>query len=504
MRLNVADRAWWALPLILMLAGCAGDARFGHYRNKMPGYESHFRQGLAAMGAGDVETARRRLAQAARGGHPRAELAYAKSLLREPGRNLKQAQELLESASRKSSDAQALAQFELGRLLVVEDGQGPAMARARELLERALASGVTQARLPLAQILAREPVPDHARIEELLAEAARDGDETALLRLVAARLERGAEAGEIAGIGRRALAILEHRATRGDLGAMRQLARIQASGSMGSADQAQAKAWRGRLVEHGDAEAALELARQAGSRGERGLQAQWLAKAAETGGAETSARIARLYLRGNGVEPDGALGRGYAEAAIKGGSTTGMVVLADALLRGDVLVRDVAAAVELLEEAARRGDQAALTTLGRLHLDGGLVARDPERALSYLRQAAEAGGIQAMGILGVTLLTARARAEDRIAGIRWLEQAAAAGHQPSLTELGRRKLTGRGVPIDPAAGLALLERAASLGHRGAIKLLADAYAGSGAVPADPERAMYWHRRLNEAERESDV
>jgi TPR repeat protein len=376
-----------ALVLALALTGCFE----AHYRSRLPGgYQSQFTAGRAALKEGDLERGAELLAAAARSEHPHAEIEYARVLASGQGveEDRAEAIRLLESAYAKSSPRKAIAAFYLGRLLMEDQS-----ARALELLLYARANGRRDAAYEIGTLLAERG--DMAEAETYWREAAAAGRVQGQEKLAELYHDRGQRA-EAQRYGAQALAQYRARADRGDVRAMRWLARAYDEGILTDADPE--AHW------------------------------QWLERAADAGDSVSQGVLARAYLEGRDRPVDGPRGKRWAERAIAQGYAPAKTYLGRALLRGEALPTDLARAETLLKEAAEAGHSAAQTELGQAYLTGSPLPRDPEAGLRWLEAAVTQGDRSAMTKLGSAYWSGDGVPQDRAKAKELLGRAADLGH----------------------------------------------------------------------------
>lgn len=161
---------------------------------------------------------------------------------------------------------------------------------------------------------------------------------------------------------------------------------------------------------------------------------EWFRKAAEAGAADAMAYLGFMAEAGEGrVENDPEAARGYFERAAEAGSAVAQAKMAHIYLTGDGVEADPHRALELFRQAADQGHPSAFMGLAYLYDSGTGVEPDPDQARTWYERAAEAGMVEAqlrMAYLGLTRgdLAGHQQAE------RWLARAAARNSVQALND----------------------------------------------------------------------
>lgn len=423
-----------SIGMALSVAACS----VGTYSNKIPGsYGSAFKRGAEATKSEDYATAAEHYAFAAKSGHPRALVAYGQAYANGRGveRDPVHAVSLLEEAHGKNSSVKSRAALALGRLLLAGGG-GPSgtltadPVRARGLLIEALDGGEIRAAGFLGRVYDQGiGVPPNAGEAIRYYRQAADRNTTAANRLAHLLAENGAPDEQVALAAQQAVAQLEAEAKGGKRKAWVKLADIFTRGQIIDADPKRAIGYLENVADDGDSAIYIRLARLYNDVGQKREHRDMLRRAADAGDAKAQASLAKLFLKADTADTNGAVGRYYAERAIGQGSNAAMVYLGRALLRGDVLAPEPQTGERLLRRASDSGDLRATAALGSSILKGEIAARYPDEGLALLTKTAAEGSSAAMSALGFAYHLGRGVQRDDVLARQWLQKAADAGHE---------------------------------------------------------------------------
>ncbi len=435
-----------SVALLMGLTACSGT-----YRNQIQGsYGSYYSKGTEALRAKDYERAADHYAFAAKSGHPRALISYARLFARGNGVDLDPARavELLSDAHSKTSPFKAKAAFELGQIYL-KGGDGPSGAvakdevRARELFLEALGGGEVRAASSLGKIYDRGlgVIPDPAEAIGFYRQASAD-DANSARRLATLLARADGSTDEIAEAAGRAVRVLEARGEGGDGRALMQLADIFSKGQIVEADQVRAAGYLERLPEDNDPAMHMRLARLYGQVGDKGEQRRRLRLAADAGEVKAQTTLAKLFLTPGTADTNGAVGRYYAERAIGKKSEAAMFYLGLALMRGQVLEQDPLTGETLLRRASQGGHVGATAALGASILNGDVRSREEDEGRKLLEEAAGKGAVSAMSALGFAYHQGRGVPADEALALEWLQKAADGGSRKAEAFLERRQEQG--------------------------------------------------------------
>ena len=189
-----------------------------------------------------------------------------------------------------------------------------------------------------------------------------------------------------------------------------------------------ARRWFKKSAAQGNENARYQLAKlilgSAVSSPEELFQAvDWLTKLAEAGSAYAQYALGKLYRDGGAVERDGVQAAIWFSEAAEQGHEYAMYALG----KLDLEAGNASAACRWFEKAAKLGNPFAQYQLGKLLLTG--EAKDMERALRWLTASAEQGNQFAQYALGKLHLLGRDIPQDKDAAVRWFTQAAEQGNK---------------------------------------------------------------------------
>ncbi len=162
----------------------------------------------------------------------------------------------------------------------------------------------------------------------------------------------------------------------------------------------------------------------------------WYKRAADAGNPYAQFELAKLYIRGDGVERNPAEAARWLTAAAQTGE------LADAQYalgvmydRGIGVKKSLVEATLLYQRAADQGYVLALTQVGIAHLEGRGVKKDYARARTYLERAAELGEMNAQYTLGQIYDKGLGVKKDKVQALKWFILAAQRGHKLAAERL---------------------------------------------------------------------
>lgn len=162
----------------------------------------------------------------------------------------------------------------------------------------------------------------------------------------------------------------------------------------------------------------------------------WYKRASDAGNHHAQFELAKLYIRGAGVErnPEEAA-RLLAIAARKGDLADAQYALGVMYERGIGVKESIVEATLLYQRAADQGYVLALTQVGIAHLEGRGVKKDLARAKIYLERAAESGEMNAQYTLGQIYEQGLGVTKDRVHALKWFILAAQRGHKLAAERL---------------------------------------------------------------------
>lgn len=366
----------------------------------------------------------------------------------------------------------------------------PVLARAA--FEKAVAGGVTPARIRLAEVLIRGTggPRDIRRGVDMAVASAEDADPWLLFELSRLLIDRPEAVRE----GPHIVALLRSAADRGNGWAAFQLGLILDEG---------------KLVEP-DPVAAVAAFRHASARG-IGI---------------AGFRLGEAYILGRGTPQDKAIGIRLALVNMAEADSWDVLRIGSNLAQRPESQVETKAALTLLESAAGRGNGWAAMALADIHLTGKIVAQDRALGVSYLIKADRAGIREATFRLGEALLGGDGIAQDidgglekvvanvdaagswdllrvadlleRLPGKRVLpkdrimliQAAAAKDNSLALYQLGTMSLTGDGVRQSGGDARTYFEKARALGsHEAMVSLMTGHLTGQFGAASDAKQGL---------------
>ena len=186
-----------------------------------------------------------------------------------------------------------------------------------------------------------------------------------------------------------------------------------------------------------------------------------------------------------------AAARGDADAQFK---------LARAYLRGEGVPKDPQKAFELMKAAADQGNAEAIGGLGYFYSVGVAVSKDENQAAEWFRKGAEKGSAKAQLNLGLFLLdgkdtTVTDSEESRVEGLRWMRKAADQGLPEAGLSYGSVLFSGEyGMATDYDNAARYLKIAAAADIAAAQNILGMMSDFGWGIPADKVMAEQWFRK----------
>ncbi len=187
---------------------------------------------------------------------------------------------------------------------------------------------------------------------------------------------------------------------------------------------------------------------------------EWYSAAAEQGFADSLVTLGSMYLQGFEVEPDPEEGFRRFMLAAELDDEVAKSVVGELLWRGQGVARNPGEARKWLEESDDLAD--SLFFLGLMHATGEGVEQHVNKAIDLLEDAADLGHADAGGALGFIYAT-DAEEKDEKKAVKFLTKGSEAGSAQATHLLGLCHLEGFGVRTDRTLALNLVEKASSMG-----------------------------------------
>jgi TPR repeat protein len=263
----------------------------------------------------------------------------------------------------------------------------------------------------------------------------------------------------------------------------------------------------------------LEPAQEAEARGDFQTAFREYEAMAENGTPFAQYKLARMYEKGIGTEPNAELAARWYRASAESRYPPAEIALGKLYEQGEGVPKDYAAALALYQRAVEYEQSYAYqmdppsfpaeahVRAGQLIELGRGTEANPAEAARYYEAAAEAGNPDGAFALAELYRNGEGVAADPAAADRWYAAAAASYASPERASdarakerLGEMYLAGFGVPKDVPRGLALLDQAAK--ERTSAQLrLAELFAGEdGGIASDPARAAGYYQMAADAGR----
>lgn len=139
------------------------------------------------------------------------------------------------------------------------------------------------------------------------------------------------------------------------------------------------------------------------------------------------------------------------KTAAEAGDATAQARLARMYVRGEGTAKDDAAALPWYMKCAERGDAGAQSMLGVFYTNARAVPRDYAKAMEWFRKAAAQNSSHAQYNLGHMYGTGKGVEKDFAESAKWYAKAAEQNDHSSQRILGSLYAAGRGVPKDLVA-----------------------------------------------------
>lgn len=218
---------------------------------------------------------------------------------------------------------------------------------------------------------------------------------------------------------------------------------------------------------------------------------------AEQGNPYASYELAKMYRGGIGTAKDSETAEQHFREAFAGFCRLEkeshddklQYRLGQMLYTGTGTERDDTVAAEYWQRAAKLGNVNAQYAIGKLWLENG--AGDPEQAVVWLMKAAEGGNASAQYALGKMYRDGEHLEKDVKRAAVLFTQAAEQNHEYAAYALGKLYLSGDGIPKDVQQAVRWPQVAADQNNSYAAYRLGKLYLAGEDVPKDVEAAIRW-------------
>jgi TPR repeat protein len=152
---------------------------------------------------------------------------------------------------------------------------------------------------------------------------------------------------------------------------------------------------------------------------------------ADAGDADAQARLAMIYLKGDGVAADPAAALRWARAAAEAGQPVAENLMGVFYRDGKVVKGDDVAALTWFSAAAAKGNLKAMHNLAIAYAEGQGTAKDEKQAAEWFRRAAERGYVDSAFDLALLYERGLGVPQDMKQALTWYGIAAQAGDVPA-------------------------------------------------------------------------
>lgn len=208
-------------------------------------------------------------------------------------------------------------------------------------------------------------------------------------------------------------------------------------------------------------------------------------------------RLGQMLHTGTGTERDDAVAAEYWQRAAKLGNVNAQYALGKLWLENGA--GDPEQAVVWLTKAAEGGNASAQYALGKMYRDGEHLEKDLKRAAVLFTQAAEQNHEYAAYALGKLYLSGDGIPKNVHQAVRWLQVAADQNNSYAAYTLGKLYLAGEDIPQNVGKAIRLLEKSAEQENPYAAYRLGKLYLAGEDVPKDVETAIRWLTQSAEQE-----
>lgn len=219
-----------------------------------------------------------------------------------------------------------------------------------------------------------------------------------------------------------------------------------------------------------------------------------LQKAAQGGSSWAMNSLAWCYLQGRGVAKDSARAYElYLQSALQG-NEHGQSQAGWMLREGVGTQKNLPESVCWLQQAAERDHAGAMDHLGWAYEQGLGVAPDPAKAYEYYKKSAERGNTSAMVHAGRCLWNGIGINKNRKVAFSWFQRAAAADYSGGLCWVGYCYDTGQEVDQDLNKAKEAYQKAAEKGDLSAMEWMGSFYEKGKGGAKDLKEAAVWYRK----------
>ena len=265
---------------------------------------------------------------------------------------------------------------------------------------------------------------DYAAAFPLLEEQSTKGDDNEILENLAYCYEEGKGTQQDYG---KAAQLLARAANNGSDYALLNLGHYYMNGWGVAKDSIRALALWDRAADHGYDFANQDLANHYVYEGDFEKAAKYIGKSVALGNKDAMYKYAMFYMDGMGVKTDSVQGMEYLKKAADLGVPEAMTYIGDAYLTGRILPKNSLLGVAYIEKAIESGDIYAKKFLARCYIKGEGTDRNNKIGFRLLKEAADAGDKEAYNGVASCLIEGVGTLPDPDMAIHYLKLAEASG-----------------------------------------------------------------------------
>lgn len=265
---------------------------------------------------------------------------------------------------------------------------------------------------------------DYAAAFPLLEEQSTKGDDNEILENLAYCYEEGKGTQQDYG---KAAQLLARAANNGSDYALLNLGHYYMNGWGVAKDSIRALALWDRAADHGYDFANQDLANHYVYEGDFEKAAKYIGKSVALGNKDAMYKYAMFYMDGMGVKTDSVQGMEYLKKAADLGVPEAMTYIGDAYLTGRILPKNSLLGVAYIEKAIESGDVYAKKFLARCYIKGEGTDRNNKIGFRLLKEAADAGDKEAYNGVASCFIEGVGTLPDPDMAIHYLKLAEASG-----------------------------------------------------------------------------
>ncbi len=216
--------------------------------------------------------------------------------------------------------------------------------------------------------------------------------------------------------------------------------------------------------------------------------------AALEGNADCHAELGRLYVEGEGVEFDLALGKKHYEAAAAANHNQALHALATLYSFQNLFDTDIALSFDYHLRAAKAGNYMSMGCVAKQYFHGFGVVKDIDKALLYANDGAACLDGCSLQVKGEYLALEEG---DWTRAFSYFKASAMIGNEEGNFFTGWCLLTGTGTDIDVESGCQYLEKSAEQGHIDSMWMLGAHHGHQKTAERNYPLSLHWLRKAAE-------